>query len=117
MKIKFDEEQGYLAVICEGIWDPVVVKELLVSIREQGIKKSKKLILLDWFNVSLPEREFYRFLAGEDVANILHYDFKLAVLYPKNFINKFAENVAVNRGANVFVCSNKNEALEWLYST
>jgi hypothetical protein len=36
------------------------------------------------------------------------------VVWHKNFINKFFENVAVNRGGNVCVSGSNQAALEWL---
>jgi hypothetical protein len=115
MKIKFCEKDPHLDVICEGAWESGAVTEMLISIKEHATQTSHNLILLNCFKVSAPIYEFDRFLAGKDVAEILGHRFKLAVLYPKNLINKFAENVAVNRGARFFVSFDEDEALEWLH--
>ena len=115
MNTKFREEEAHLLVTCEGAWKLGAVTELLMSMKERAIQTSHNRILLNWFNVSAPEKEFHRFLAGVDVAEIMRHHFKLAVLYPKHLINKFAENVAVNRGANFFVFFDEDEAIEWLH--
>ena len=39
-----------------------------------------------------------------------------SVLYPAELIDKFQENVAVNRGANIIVLSDVSEAINWLMS-
>jgi hypothetical protein len=39
---------------------------------------------------------------------------KIALVAPKEFINKFGENVAVNRGGKLFVTHSFEEAEDWL---
>ena len=51
-------------------------------------------------------------LAGSSA--LFPFSLKVAVLGRAEQITKFGENVAVNRGARVLVCSEKTEALRWL---
>jgi len=51
---------------------------------------------------------------GKFVASILPQTLKVAVVYRAELINKFFENVAVNRGANLVVLSDRASALRGL---
>lgn len=90
------------------------VRECFVAIRERATQIENTLILIDAFGLSAPKREFDRFLVGEAIAELLPQPMKVAALSRAELINKFAENTAVNRGARFLVCSNEDEALQWL---
>jgi hypothetical protein len=64
--------------------------------------------------MSAPASEFDRYLAGKAIAEILGPPFKLAILYPAELINKFVEDTAVGRGADLLVSGDRREALQWL---
>ena len=113
MDISFNDKKTYLFVSCTGKWEPSAVSETLKSIRDHATQLSRNLILVDWRGVEKPESEFYRYLAGQDVAEILK-PFKTAALYPKELRTKFTENTAVNRGARFLVFSDEESALDWL---
>ena len=110
MEISFREEDTHLVVFCHGEWEPTAVTEMLMHIVDRATQTSHFQILLNWFNVSAPSTEFHRFLAGKDAVKILPHSFRLAVLYPEELINKFAENTTVNRGACFLVCHKEEEA-------
>ena len=57
-----------------------------------------------------------RFFVGEKIANVLGGKIKLAVVWPEKDINKFAENVAINRGGNICVVGDIETAKKWLLS-
>lgn len=55
-----------------------------------------------------------RYFLGETVALLLGPKIKLAVVWPGEHINKFAETVAVNRGTQILVVGDIKTAKEWL---
>lgn len=55
-----------------------------------------------------------RYIVGEAVAQLFPSTIKLAVVWPEEDINKFAETVAVNRGVFVRVFPNIAAAEHWL---
>ena len=89
-------------------------KDILLQIKEQAIKHSCNNILIDCYNLSTSDKNFHRYLAGKDIAEILPRPFKIAILYPEKHITKFGENTAVNRGANLLVHHDKSYAQKWL---
>lgn len=61
-------------------------------------------------NLSVMER----FVIGESVAALFPPTVKLAVAWPEEFMTRFAETVAVNRGSFLAVFTNVEEAEQWL---
>jgi hypothetical protein len=55
-----------------------------------------------------------RFMAGEAIARLFPSPFKVVALRSDDLMDKFAENVAVNRSANAIVLSDIDEAVRWL---
>lgn len=114
MDVSFREEDTHLVVRCRGEWEPAITKEIIRRIRNKAEQTSNTRIFVDCLDVAAPSKEFHRYLAGIYIAKMLPPPFKTAVLYRKELITKFSEDVAVNRGGSLFVCSNEEEALDWL---
>jgi len=55
-----------------------------------------------------------RFFLGETIAKLLGSKIKLAIVWPGEHINKFTENVAVNRGTQLLIVGDIETAKEWL---
>lgn len=88
---------------------------MLIELKETAIKKKINKLLVnitsvDFKDLTMSERHDLGFGAAE----ILKGDFKGACVIQKEFINKHAENVANNRGANVLVVDTLEEAYKWL---
>jgi hypothetical protein len=113
MNVSFTDMETHLLVECSGQWEHSAVSDLAARINKSASELSLRLILVDWLKVTSPVTELHRFLAGETVAKVL-CGFKIAVLYPEDLINKFAENTAVNRGGIFLVTHNEEMALQWL---
>ena len=60
-----------------------------------------------------PIPEFERFRLGEYIAKVCKGISIVSILQPQ-YINKFGENTAVNRGADFLVTSDRVEAQNWL---
>ena len=72
-------------------------------------------VLINALNVTgtnLPTMD--RYFLGENIAKLLGPKIKLAVAWPGEHIDKFAENVAVNRGTQLLVVGDIETAKEWL---
>ena len=55
-----------------------------------------------------------RFLLGEELAKIIKYKIKIAVVWPEKRINRFTETVAFNRGSIMRTFGNIQQAEKWL---
>lgn len=114
IKLSFQKKDLYLAAKISGRWETLDLRKTFESIREVAENTGFSRILVDAFEISRPEREFQRYVLGEDLADLFPMRFMVAILYNPEFTNRFAENTAVNRGARVRVCDDEAEALEWL---
>ena len=71
------------------------IKDTTKTARQYGLQH----IFADCRRLNAHGKDLLRFEAGQDVAQHFAHDLKLAVLFPKDLINKLAENIAVNWGA------------------
>ena len=114
LEVSFQDESRYLLVTARGKFETLAISEALRQIRAKAQQTQHSRILIDAYNLSLPETDFDRFLVGQLFAEQLPVPLKVAVVYKQEWITKFTENTAVNRGATLFVCGDKAEALRWL---
>lgn len=89
-------------------------RDLLLAIVDVAERSGKTRVLINASAVSAPVSEMECFLVGELVAAIFPAAYKIAVVYRKENINKFIENVAVNRGAYINVVGDEDSAAQWL---
>jgi hypothetical protein len=73
----------------------------LTLIRDTARQTAYSRILIDASTLSPPRADFYRFLAGQDLAALCPLPLKVVVVCQEQWMTKFAENVAVNRGAKL----------------
>ena len=55
-----------------------------------------------------------RYFIGERIGLIMQNRIKIAVVWPEKSIDKFAETVALNRGGDMLVVGEYEEAVNWL---
>jgi hypothetical protein len=114
MNLEFCRNQDYLLVKISGEWSTAETLKSMDDIKAKSDEYGLKCILLDLLDLSLPDSEMTRFYSGEKIAQLFKYSYKLACFAPAERINHFAEDVAVNRGANFRVFYSEAEAIEWL---
>jgi hypothetical protein len=102
----------YLNVKISGHWTIYSLK-CLEDVEKEAYKYAAKNILFDLLDMNTTS-DSVRFYSGLKIAEVFKADYKVAAFIQKNKINKLAENVAVNRGANCKVFASKDEALDWL---
>lgn len=114
LKLSLKDANGYLLVDVEGDWEPVDISNKLELVATAAQERGYTRVLIDARKLSAPKGEFCRFLVGEDTAKLFRGKAKITVVYHQELINKFAENVAVNRGAQILVTPTIDDALNWL---
>jgi len=116
LELSFRIEDGYLRVHVVGVWESTSAKHALATIRDGAAANQLTRILMDCAALSRPRSEMVRFDTGEAIATILRHPYKTVAILPPELINRFAENVAVNRGANFLVTHDGDAGLQWLLS-
>jgi hypothetical protein len=89
------------------------INDIVTTIAKLSEENNRTKILIDAVNVSSPS-QMERFHMGEIIASIDKHKNRTALFTKPEYINKFFENVAVNRGVRVTVVGSEKEALEWL---
>ena len=97
-----------------GAWNLADIFALIGRVREEADAAGLDAALVDLLDVPGPIPQMERFFAGKRVAEVLKHRIRLAVVAREEYINKFGENTAVNRGARMAVLSSEEHALAWL---
>jgi hypothetical protein len=114
LDIIYRDQAGYLAVKASGLWTERNVKTLIDGIKSETEDRNVTRVLLDLRGFSRPENEVIRYVSGEYLAKVLGFKIKVSVIGMKENINRFAETVALNRGARLSVTDDESAALQWL---
>jgi len=104
----------YVHFDVSGPWNLADIFALIGRVREEADAAHLDAALVDLLDVPGPIPQMERFFAGKRVAEVLKHQIRLAVLVRAEYINKFGENTAVNRGARMAVLSSEEHALAWL---
>ena len=113
----FKDMNTYLRVSISGEWRSELILETLVYIKQKADLTNHTRILIDCFELTPPRADFERIFAGLDVAFILKYPFRIAVLYPLDLTTYQTENIAINRGSFFRTFEQENDALKWLLTS
>jgi hypothetical protein len=111
----FEKKDNYLVMKISGEYSIEDFMSFVEIIKNRCEKENINRVLVDTQNftyTNVPTMD--RFYIGENIAKFFGSKIKLAVVWPEEHINKFAENVAVNRGGRLFVTHSVNDAEEWL---
>ncbi len=112
-KVTTIEEESYLEVILEGKYSFERFLESGQTAAEEARARNKRKLLIDLTQLkgSIPELD----KAELGSHSKPHFgDLKVAFLDTPEQNMRFAENVSVNRGANIRSFQDRAEALEWL---
>lgn len=114
MEVEFVLKETHIAAVVTGQWTTDRAKDGIEFIAEEARKHKVTRILIDLFKLTPPKGEMTRFYTGVHMAELWRYPLRVALIAPAEKYNRFAENVAVNRGANIKVFTDEQEAMNWL---
>jgi hypothetical protein len=111
----FVKKENYLMMTVTGNYAKQDFMSFADIILERCEEENMRKVLIDAHTVTFANMTTMdRFYIGENIAKVLGPRIKLTAIFPKEHINKFGENVAVNRGGKLFVTHAFEEAEEWL---
>jgi len=114
LDVSIHEEPGYLVVGVTGTFEIAEMKKMIQDLVLEGAKRGYDRALVDISKVEGPIKQFDRFLIGQHAAEYWRPGLRVAVVYRAEEINRFAEDVATSRGANLRVLPDVQSALHWL---
>lgn len=97
--------------------EPYIYKNAVKLLKEAAeicATENCKKILFRFVDMPGKVRTLDRFELGVQGAIILRHVARIAVVYRREEMDKFLETVAVNRGLNIRLFDNMEEALSWL---
>lgn len=97
--------------------EPYELKKLIALMKEAMaicVDEGSQKLLVNLLDMPGKIKTLDRLEMGIQGALIFRHHFKVAVVYRKEELNLFAEDVAVNRGLNTRVFSDMDTAMEWL---
>ncbi len=89
------------------------ILDIITTIERISKENNRTKILINAVNISSPT-QMERFRMGEIAAAVDKHKNRIALFTKPEIINKFFENVAVNRGVSITVVPGEQEALDWL---
>ncbi len=111
--VSLREGPGYLVLKITGEWNVDKLKNVADWSGAELKTRKDDRVLVDMSEVSGRPPDMDRFRLGEYVASTRR-GVKVAVVFPKEHINRLFEDTAVNRGAWINVFGDEQAALEWL---
>ncbi len=118
--VEFVENDAYMACNCAGRFDLESFVEILAQAMEHSVSKGKTSLLMNVADVeSGPLDAFQRYSIGEKIAETQlkqRATVRIAIVGGKPLIEerKFAETVALNRGAVGKAFHDLEEAILWI---
>lgn len=111
----FENKEGYLSLTISGEYDKMDFLAYAKLLKDTCDEERAHKVLVDNLNViGTNVSTMDRFFLGEQLANVAWGKIKVAVVWPEKDIDKFAENVAINRGAYACVFGDIETAKKWL---
>jgi len=110
-----EKKENYLYITVSGEYDKDDFLQYPKLVSEACEKEKIYKVLFNGMNLNgtnAPTMD--RYFIGESIALLLGPQIKIAAVWPGNHINKFAETVAVNRGAQILVVGDVESAKDWL---
>jgi len=110
-----EKKKEYLYYTISGEYDRADFTSYAALILKECGKQNVHKVLVNALNVTGTDLSIMeRYIVGETVAQLFPPSIKLAVVWPEEDINRFAETVAVNRGVFVRVFPDIATAEHWL---
>ena len=113
----FENKEGYLSLTISGEYDKMDFLSYAEILKDRCDKERAHKVLVNNLKViGTDVSTIDRFYLGEQLANVAGGKIKVAVVWPEKDIDKFAENVAINRGGDICVVGDIETAKKWLLS-
>ena len=116
IQVVYHNKEEYLFVKIRGEWTDRAAKETIEDIKSETERYNQTRVLINMIDVLPPKQELTRYKTGDYMAQIWGHSLKVASVWKQEYSTKFAENVAVNRGAWFEGFSDENSAVQWLLS-
>ena len=116
LDVSFKNKDDYLEVIVRGMWSLEDVKEMMSLTRKKADENDQKRALVDMRNVGNIKRQMDRIHSANHAIEVFGNVIKVAFVGQPHSITKLTEDIAHNRGVNLLITGDEDEAIRWLLS-
>lgn len=114
-KTEIIKKEDYLILkITSGEWELGKLKQFVLDLKEELKTHNMNKALVDLRIFNYNPSDLQRHQLGLFIAEHLKHPIKISAVAKKRFINKFAEDTAVNRGVQLLATHDFDEAVKWL---
>ena len=114
LDVQVHEVNAHLSVTAVGQYTFAGLADLFRAVKAESEKRQGAGVILDVTKVGGTVPVMDMFLLGERCAKVWDPLFRIAIVPPEEWVYKFFENVARNRGVQVAVVLNQSAAEAWL---
>jgi hypothetical protein len=114
IRVEVEPRLGHLFFQVTGSYDFQDFRLLIHGLFDECVRIGDMAALIDISSLEGDIPGFERFELGVLFSQVWGMKLKAGITAPKDRINRFFENTAVNRGARVFVDHDAKRVLEWL---
>ena len=117
MNLEVIDKGDYLHFKLIGSFDVGTTKRVIRHIKEKHDEINADKAVIDFTHLEVIKiSDTDRFYLGKEVPLNISNNVKLASVAPAGVVNHFSETVAQNRGANLKIFTEMEEAVVWLLS-
>jgi hypothetical protein len=116
-EVQIQQVDGHLSVKAAGRYSRAHLCGLFDQVKAESEKRNGEGVILDVTQVAGTTPIMDLFVLGEHCSKVWKPPFRIAIVPPEEWVYKFFENVARNRGAQIAIVPNQEAAREWLAST
>lgn len=116
LSLQFEMHDDYLEARIAGVWQLDDVREAIEAVRSRGEESGFERLLVDMHRVTGRPPDLHRFEAAEATANAARARFRVALIPPRDLLDRFFEDAARNRGAALYAERDRDAAVAWLLS-
>lgn len=114
LQVEIYDAGSYLLIKAAGQYSLVNLTDLLDRTAQEADKRNYGEVLLDLSAVAGPVPVLDMLVIGEHCARVWKRTRKLAIVSAKGGLDRFFEDVSINRGVILAVFPNQAAALAWL---
>lgn len=116
LSLQFEMHDAYLEARIAGVWQLDDIREAIEAVRCRGEESGHDRLLVDMNQVTGRPPDLHRFEAAEATANAARGRFRVALIPPRDLVDRFFEDTARNRGAALHAERDRDAAVAWLLS-
>lgn len=112
--LTLEKRSGYVYFEYPDRYEYTELIELIQQIDQVCAAENSQKVMVNFLAINDEVSLMDRFKLAVKGAQMINHTVRIACIFHTDRLDRFAENVAVNRGLNTRIFNNMQDALEWL---